>query len=126
MESDTTLKRWMGNAGNMPVKLLSAAVLVGIASGLAGVGFHHLILLIHELALGGGEDPVAALAHVPWYYKIVLPALGGLLIAPMVLTWVRDARGHGVTEVMEAIARNQSRIRGRSCRSPCRRPAAGR
>ncbi|MCB0219622.1 MAG: chloride channel protein [Chrysiogenetes bacterium] len=113
MTQNATLKKWMGNAGNMPIKLLTASVLVGIASGFAGVGFHHLIILIHELALGGGVDPVTALESVPWYYKIALPALGGLLISPMIFTWVKDARGHGVTEVMEAVARNQGRIRGR-------------
>lgn len=113
MTENETLKKWMGNASNLPVKMLVAAVIVGVASGFAGVGFHHLIILIHELALGGGVDPVTALSQVPWYYKVALPALGGLLIAPFIFTWFRDAQGHGVTEVMEAVARNQGRIRGR-------------
>ena len=77
MTQNATLKKWMGNAGNMPIKLLTASVLVGIASGFAGVGFHHLIILIHELALGGGVDPVTAVIFVVLNPLMLVHVVGG-------------------------------------------------
>jgi CIC family chloride channel protein len=41
----------------------------------------------------------------------VIPAIGGLLYGPLIYNWAREARGHGVPEVMVAVADNGGRIR---------------
>ena len=42
---------------------------------------------------------------------VLAPVLAGLLYGPLVYFLAREARGHGVPEVMLAVARNGGRIR---------------
>jgi CIC family chloride channel protein len=41
----------------------------------------------------------------------VIPVVGGLLYGPLIYRYAREARGHGVPEVMIAVAENGGRIR---------------
>ena len=45
------------------------------------------------------------------YYVIIIPALGGFIVGPLVYFFAREAKGHGVPEVMEAVALRGGRIR---------------
>ncbi len=47
------------------------------------------------------------------YYIILIPALGGLIVGPLIYFFAREAKGHGVPEVMIAVAKNGGRIRPR-------------
>ncbi len=90
--------------------LVLMAVAVGVAAGYGAVGFHWLLERSHSLffdLLGG------VLRRVSPYVVIVLPALGGLLVGPLVYFVAREARGHGVPEIMLAVAHQGGRIRGR-------------
>ncbi|MFQ5843593.1 MAG: chloride channel protein, partial [Planctomycetota bacterium] len=62
---------------------------------------------------GAVRDITELAAVAPPWLIVALPALGGLVVAPLVLRWAREARGHGVPEVMGAIARSGARIRPR-------------
>jgi CIC family chloride channel protein len=42
---------------------------------------------------------------------VVIPAVGGLIYGPLIYRYAREARGHGVPEVMIAVAENGGRIR---------------
>ena len=42
---------------------------------------------------------------------MVIPVVGGLLYGPLIYRFAREARGHGVPEVMIAVAENGGRIR---------------
>jgi len=44
---------------------------------------------------------------------ILLPALGGLIVGPLVFKYAPEAKGHGVPEVMEAVRLFQGKIRRR-------------
>ena len=86
------------------------AVAIGIAGGLAAVGFHELIeFLAHDVFgwLNGGLDGLGRAAVVP---SLVI---GALLVGPMVTRWASEAKGHGVPEVIEAVAVRGGRIRPR-------------
>ncbi|MCH7667448.1 MAG: chloride channel protein, partial [Acidobacteria bacterium] len=48
-----------------------------------------------------------------WARLLLVPAVGGLIVGPLVYFWAREARGHGVPEVMEAVALRGGRIRPR-------------
>jgi len=39
----------------------------------------------------------------PWYVLLSVPALGGLLVGPLIYYHAREAKGHGVPEVMQSI-----------------------
>ena len=85
---------------------------VGLLVGVAAIAFHELLHLVQRIALGG-DSPLSVLPTLPWYWKVVLPALGGALVAPIVYKWAVEAKGHGVPEVMEAVALHGGMMRAR-------------
>jgi CIC family chloride channel protein len=89
---------------------LILAVVVGLASGLGAVVFRWLIRFFQQFFLDGGSH---ALSFLGQYYIILIPAAGGLLVGPLVYFFAREAKGHGVPEVMEAVALRGGRIRPR-------------
>lgn len=90
------------------IALMVVATAVGVGSGYGAVLFTRLIQAIHELAFG---KILYVLGFMGPYYVIVVPAIGGILVGPMVYFFAREAKGHGVPEVMAAIALRGGRIR---------------
>jgi CIC family chloride channel protein len=45
------------------------------------------------------------------WFVLVVPVLGGLMYGPLIYRFAREARGHGVPEVMLAVSENGGRIR---------------
>jgi CIC family chloride channel protein len=88
-------------------------IIVGLAGGFGAVGFRHLISLFQTLAYGGENDLLELVVNLPWYYRIAVPAIGGLVVGPLVYFFAREAKGHGVPEVMEAVALKGGVIRKR-------------
>lgn len=89
------------------------ATLVGLAGGFGAIGFRYLIGFIQEVAYGSGENLIELAPLTPWYLRIWIPALGGLVVGPLVYFLAREAKGHGVPEVMEAVALRSGIIRKR-------------
>jgi CIC family chloride channel protein len=90
--------------------ILFTALLVGIGAGLGAVVFRRLIEGVHRLAyegLGGMLEGI-----YPFYF-LIIPALGGAIVGPLIYRFAREAKGHGVPEVMEAVALRGGRIRPR-------------
>jgi CIC family chloride channel protein len=93
------------------------ALVVGAGAGLGAVAFRYLIYFFTWLATGHSEFGQAGYtgsAHLPWLglgFFVVIPVIGGLLYGPLIYRWAREARGHGVPEVMIAVADNGGRIR---------------
>ena len=97
--------------------LFILAVLVGVGSGLGAVVFRYLISTFTWLATGYtqfGQQGRISSARLPWLgpgFFVLIPVVGGLLYGPLIYRWAREARGHGVPEVMIAVAENGGRIR---------------
>ena len=89
------------------------AVIVGIAGGLGAVAFRYLISLFQTLGYGGKTDLLELVVTLPWYIRLLVPVIGGLIVGPVVYFFAREAKGHGVPEVMEAIALKGGVIRKR-------------
>ena len=93
------------------------ALVVGAGAGLGAVAFRYLIYFFTWLATGHVEFGQAGRvdsAHLPWLglgFYVVIPVLGGLIYGPLIYRFAREARGHGVPEVMIAVAENGGRIR---------------
>jgi CIC family chloride channel protein len=93
------------------------ALLVGAGAGLGAVGFRYLIGFFTWLATGHsqfGQAGYVGSSHLPWLglgFFVVIPVIGGLLYGPLIYKGAREARGHGVPEVMIAVADNGGRIR---------------
>ena len=87
--------------------------IAGIVGGLGAVFFRMMISLNQKLFFEtilpaisldlGGVNPAL----------ILLPALGGLIIGPLIMRFAPETKGHGVPEVMEAVALRGGRIRKR-------------
>ena len=108
--------------------MIALAVGCGLAGAVGAVIFRFLIQLFREaffssgeffaqLAAGslvlGDEDLLAPGLDLPAWRRLLAPALGGLLVGPLVYYLAREAMGHGVPEVMEAVARRGGVIRAR-------------
>jgi chloride channel protein, CIC family len=93
------------------------ALLVGTGAGLGAVAFRYLVYFITWLATGhsqfgqAGRVPSAHLAWLGPAFYLLIPAIGGLVYGPLIYRWAREARGHGVPEVMIAVADSGGRIR---------------
>jgi CIC family chloride channel protein len=93
------------------------ALLIGAGSGLGAVAFRYLIYFFTWLATGHdefGQQGRTASAHLPWLgpaFFVAIPVIGGLLYGPLIYRFAREARGHGVPEVMIAVADSGGRIR---------------
>jgi CIC family chloride channel protein len=109
-EKFSNLKRIQVNEHTIMVLL---AVTVGVAAGFGAVGFRHLINFFQTLAYGGENDLLELVVNLPWYYRVAVPVIGGLIVGPLVYFFAREAKGHGVPEVMEAVALKGGVIRKR-------------
>jgi H+/Cl- antiporter ClcA len=63
------------------VYLLILAAIVGVLGGFGAILFRKLILLFNMVAFPGGIG-LAALEAAPWYWKVLPPAVGGLIVWP--------------------------------------------
>lgn len=93
--------------------MLALAALVGLLGGLASVGFRELIRLVQRGAWGEWTYTLDLVRAHPWWWVVLAPAVGGLVVGPVIHRWAREARGHGVPEVMEAVALRGGFIRPR-------------
>jgi CIC family chloride channel protein len=93
--------------------MVLVAVFLGLFGGLAAVGFRKLIEYVNLIAWREGPVTLATLAGLPWYWKILAPAGGGVIVGLITYYFAREAKGHGVPEVMEAVALRGGRIRPR-------------
>ncbi len=89
------------------------AIIIGILAGYGAVLFRFTIKAAQHLFYGTTHDILTFAHTMPAYMKILLPALGGLIVGPIIYFGAREAKGHGVPEVMEAIALKGGHIRRR-------------
>jgi len=92
---------------------LGVAIVIGVLCGFGAVGFKHLIHLFQQIFWGQSEVSLDTLKQSPWWRSLLMPALGGLAVGPIIHYFAREAKGHGVPEVMLAVAVRQGIIRVR-------------
>jgi len=95
-----------------PRHMIVLAVIVGLLGGYGAVGFR---LLIDRLV---GLWPIDswstdAIRGLDWYWIVGIPAAGGLIVGAITKWFAPEAKGHGVPEVMEAVALRGGEIRPR-------------
>jgi len=108
--------------------MVVAAIAVGLAGAVGAVLFRFMIRAVQAVAFGGidglstlasegmaaeAHDPLEATMALEWYWRMAIPAAGGLIVGPLIYFFAREARGHGVPEVMKAVALRGGVIRAR-------------
>jgi CIC family chloride channel protein len=106
--------------------MVVAAMVTGLAGAFGAVAFRLMIRSVQAIAWGDGighvleqgllaeaEDPIANARAMAWYWKLAIPAMGGAIVGPLIYFFAREARGHGVPEVMKAVAMRGGVIRPR-------------
>jgi len=88
--------------------LIAISLAIGVGGGFGAVIFRRLISWCQHFYFVTLGDWLSFMGP---YYVIVVPALGGLLVGPMIYFLAREAKGHGVPEVMEAVALQGGRMR---------------
>lgn len=105
--------RRLGGLLKRPDRLLTTvALLIGCITGLGAVGFSYLIEAVTHFYF---RDVAGELARrdLQWVLLPLLPMSGALLVGLITYYLAPEAEGHGVPEVMDAMARKGGRIRPR-------------
>ena len=93
--------------------MVIVAVVIGIAGGFGAIFFRFAIRFFQAVFFGSWQYNLDYALGLPWYLKLIAPAAGGLIVGPIVFYFAREAKGHGVPEVMESIVLRGGAIRPR-------------
>jgi CIC family chloride channel protein len=94
--------------------LLIMATVVGMSTGFGALVFSLLVDHATEFFFGYSKTILVGITPFGWKLWIpIIPAVGGLLVGPIVYKYAQEAKGHGVPEVMSAVALKGGIIRPR-------------
>ncbi len=95
------------------IYMVLVSVVIGLLGGLCAVGFRLLIRLLNNVFWREGQYTTEYLYSLPFWWKILAPTVGGAIVGFIIYRFASEAKGHGVPEVMEAVAVRGGRIRPR-------------
>lgn len=89
------------------------ALIIGVLGGFGAIAIRTLIRVISNFSFSGYGTLLEKIASSPWYILILAPTIGGFIVGPLIHFFAREAKGHGVPEVMQAIILQNGKIRPR-------------
>ncbi len=109
---DKLIKKFQLSGTNV---LIILAVFVGLATSLGAIGFIRLIEYFNSVFFGLTDEFLTETMGDRGFkfWLPLIPMLGGLLVGPIVYKFAKEAKGHGVPEVMNSVARLGGIIRPR-------------
>lgn len=99
--------------GNEYLFMSIVAVFIGVLGGYGAVVFRYAIEFFQSFFYGSAEEFITIAANIVWWKKLFFPVIGGAIVGPIIYFLAREAKGHGVPEVMEAVALKGGIIRPR-------------
>ncbi|MCK4573737.1 MAG: chloride channel protein [candidate division Zixibacteria bacterium] len=95
--------------------IIVLSIFVGLATGFGALGFTALIKYFNQLFFGMTDQFLTETIGERGFkfWLPLIPMLGGLLVGPIVFKFAKEAKGHGVPEVMNSVARLGGIIRPR-------------
>jgi CIC family chloride channel protein len=91
--------------------LMIVGGITGILAGLGAIVVIYMIRFFQKIALGPVVNLLATIDALSPVAKILIPTVGLTIVGFMVNQWAKEAKGHGVPEVMSAIALKNGVIR---------------
>ncbi len=89
------------------------ALIIGVLGGFGAIAVRAMIKAIASISFPGTSTILANVQASPWFLVILMPAIGGLIVGPLIYFFAREAKGHGVPEVMQTILLKGGSIRPR-------------
>ncbi|HUX05722.1 MAG TPA: chloride channel protein [Acidobacteriota bacterium] len=80
------------------------AITIGVIGGYGAILFRIVIHAAEKISFGTSEQLLGAMGQLAWWHRMLPPLIGLSIVAPLVHWLAREAKGHGVPEVMEAVA----------------------
>lgn len=91
------------------------ALLVGTASGFAALAFRKGIETLQTLVYGTSDINLHSIAEqLPWYWVLIVPILGGLVVGQILHRFTSDGRVRSVADVIEGAALSDGRVEMRA------------
>ncbi|MCP5048802.1 MAG: chloride channel protein, partial [bacterium] len=87
--------------------MIIVPIIIGLLGGLGAAALKWLIHLFQDILWGTTPYQGA------WYAKLLIPAGGAFIVGMIIYFFSKEAKGHGVPEVMEAISLRNGVIRAR-------------
>ncbi len=94
-------------------KINFLAIVIGVAGGLGSIVFRKMIEFFQDIFFEVLLPRITYMAHGYNLGLILLPAIGGLIVGPIVNRVAPETKGHGVPEVIEAVTLKGGVIRSR-------------
>ncbi|MEM6483220.1 MAG: chloride channel protein [Pseudomonadota bacterium] len=106
----------MREKGPSQLQFWFIALLIGVASGFVALLFRKGIYLLQETVYRADD---AATIHtwasnLPWYWLLIVPILGGLVVGLILHHFTYDGRVRSVADVIEGAALNNGRVEKRA------------
>jgi len=95
------------------VLMIFAAIIIGLLAGGGAIGFRFIIKAMHSVFFQSWEYSLDIVKEMSWWERVIIPAIGGLLVGPIVYRFANEVKGSGVPEVMESVALRGGSIRFR-------------
>ncbi len=93
--------------------MVVVALVIGLIGGFGAIAVRAMIKWVSSLSFSGTGTVLANIVASPWYVKLLAPAVGGCVVGPLIYFLAREAKGHGVPEVMQSILLRGGAIRPR-------------
>lgn len=101
--------------GPSQVQFWFIALVIGIAAGFAALGFRLAISWLQTFLYGTDDVQLASVAQtLPWWWILILPALGGLVVGLILHWFTPDGRVRAVADVIEGAALHEGRVEKRA------------
>ncbi|MDX2471436.1 MAG: chloride channel protein, partial [SAR324 cluster bacterium] len=93
--------------------MIGIALIIGVLAGFGAVGIRALIHYVSDFNFVGEGNLLERISATPWYFKLFIPMMGGVLVGPLIYFFAPEAKGHGVPEVMQSVLTKGGIIRPR-------------
>lgn len=109
------IEQYKQSSKDIDFKILFLASLIGVLSGIASYAFQFFLNSFYYIFIIGPQNLLIKNGYARYSFTpfLVSPIIGGILVAYMINHWAKEAKGHGIPEIIEAYHHQDGKIRPR-------------